>query len=45
MIVLGPGQRAAPRPGDERDEGEREPPRQQGPFGGILSGIFGPPDR
>jgi hypothetical protein len=44
VIVLGPGQRYAPRPDHERDEGEREPPRQRGLFGGVLSGIFGPPD-
>jgi hypothetical protein len=45
VIVLGPRQRYAPRP-DERDDDEGEPPRQHGgPFGGVLSGIFGPPDR
>ena len=44
VIVLGPRQRYAPR-GEERDDDQGGPPRQRGLFGGVLSGIFGPPDR
>ncbi len=45
VIVLGPRPRYAARPDDERNDDQGEPPRQRGLFGGILSGIFGPPDQ